>query len=642
MMDGVASNLGKFFSYVFGNKVMQYFNIPSNMMGMTQMALEDLWVNVVSYNFTLPSIEGLPNLGSLIPNNSMTYVFVIILVYLLRYIPRLLRLLGVTNNYYTAMLGNYWRTKCKREYSSIISNALNMTMIVNKHLVEHDLFVDEYPLLKSFEHIYASLPKNGSDNYDVFKNLYIPSTGRRYYFNDTHTNTKGYLSWTSIDTSVCCKTYGVSKNASGGNQEFREEKVFATKIPHLNLTIDRPVDDFITKINELSMKISQQWNCHFSQRHKKGHTSVTIDKLLYIGDFRAYFAREHAERLESCWIKTFFHPSIKEIWPKLKTIHFSPDSFEKLGQYPQACYCLYGPPGTGKSSLAYRVARALGRAILSIKISDFRHSHQLMEYITAQVEDRVFVLDEFDRCIFRLMDRKNMKNKRATLRMNRLSSYSRFIDDMITRESIGSEHRSNDDQPSSLPSYKSTNGDITTRSDGDVSDVLAKANDIVNDNNDDDELTVDSLLDIIQGSYAVNGRIIFAITNKYDELRRISPRLFRDGRFKPVYIGYPTRDVIDDVCEHYFGAPLGIECPEIVRIPTARIVNRAVDLVMCYPNDSQKQLEMFRDHLLFDLENYTLADSYEEYEKCIDTDLTSSAVSWSPINPDQISRDESC
>ncbi len=48
---------------------------------------------------------------------------------------------------------------------------------------------------------------------------------------------------------------------------------------------------------------------------------------------------------------------------------------------------------------------------------------------------------------------------------------------------------------------------------------------------DSSKTEVDSLLDIIQGACANKGSIIFATTNNFETIKKMCPRLFRDGRF---------------------------------------------------------------------------------------------------------------
>jgi len=151
---------------------------------------------------------------------------------------------------------------------------------------------------------------------------------------------------------------------------------------------------------------------------------------------------------------------------------------------------------------------------------------------------------------------------------------------------------------------------------------------------ENDDLTVDSLLDIIQGPCDNPGAIVFAITNKYEQIRDICPRLFRDGRFKPVYFGYPTRDTLDEIVQYYYKRSIMGEqysyIPNIIRISTARLANRAVDLRFGYPDDIEQQFKVFMDNLKYDLDHYKLSEQFMEFEGCKDADLLSNNSTADP------------
>ena len=341
------------------------------------------------------------------------------------------------------------------------------------------------------------------------------------------------------------------------------------------------------------------------------------------------------------WIDTFFHPAKREIWPKLESINNTPDRICAMGQYPQASFCLYGPPGTGKSTMVYRVAKALGRGIISINLIGIKKTLELRNIIDGSSvtnahhtvyispKNAVYVFDDFDKSILALKAKSDLKAKREHDNMKifqRINCHRRRrnydIDPYIIVGGVGdvedAGHLIDCDSEEKLIAQPNKD-ESTVKSTEDIQNAIKDFTQV-----DDDDLTVDSLLDIIQGSCPNSGSIIFAITNKYDEIRTICPRLFRDGRFKPVFVGYPTRDTIEELTQYYWGKSITEYnfIPDVIRIPTARLVNRAVDLSICY-KDKEKQFQMFMDHLKYDLENYKLSDTFKDYESCIDSDLLS-------------------
>lgn len=161
----------------------------------------------------------------------------------------------------------------------------------------------------------------------------------------------------------------------------------------------------------------------------------------------------------------------------------------------------------------------------------------------------------------------------------------------------------------------------------------------INEPDNSDELTVESLLDIIQGPCANHKAIMFATTNEYSTIQEICPRLFRDGRFKPIYFGYPNRETINELTMHFYKRSImGKEFDFIpegeVKISTARLTGRATDSKFCRKTDDA-QFQYFIDHLQHDIKNYKLSDEFTKYEKCMDTDLhTNDTVSGTSVVSD--------
>ena len=114
------------------------------------------------------------------------------------------------------------------------------------------------------------------------------------------------------------------------------------------------------------------------------------------------------------------------------------------------------------------------------------------------------------------------------------------------------------------------------------------------------DLDLDDILDVFQGPVANEGAIILATTNNYEQILKMCPRLFRDGRLKPVYFGYLEREVFSKVVNYYFKTELAKDWqPALgfpIRIPISQILTMITDI----------KLE------LGDVENSTSA-GYEEF-----------------------------
>merc|ERR1711934_256381 len=103
------------------------------------------------------------------------------------------------------------------------------------------------------------------------------------------------------------------------------------------------------------------------------------------------------------------------------------------------------------------------------------------------------------------------------------------------------------------------------------------------------------LLDILQGTVSVNGTIIFATTNKFEEIKDFCPELFRHGRMTPVYFGYFEKEQIDQFLHYYFNKTfrdlkekIRIEFNEKgeINIPTSQLVETALDAKIVHNDDN--------------------------------------------------------
>jgi DNA polymerase III delta prime subunit len=514
-------------------------------------------------------------------------------------------------------------------------SGMEQVQIVNEHLVEYNLFNNEYDRYMYFYHQYDSIPGIVNNcNLGVYRCTYIPALNVRYYFNDRDAGVSGYIIWYTKSINVHYTASTVKTSEKGERGSLLEDNVIETTIPILKLVINKPVNEYMTYIQEKRLTSKNTINlyfCHLSQGTNTDyvHKNV-ISTYASSGNWKNYFRDNYAEKECRNWIDTFFHPYKQEIWTKLKTIHFDPESICALGQYPQASYCLYGPPGTGKSTLVYRVAKALGRGIVSVNLCGINKAQDLRKIITgtpvessphgsitSDPERCIIVLDELDKALVALKNRSDLRARMAAHRVSR--NERRYGSD-----GSDSEGSDGDTEPINIEakSRKSRTNMGVSMETNNVGSVIADCTEM-----SDDLLTVDSLLDIIQGSCANPNAIIFAITNKYEEIRALCPRLFRDGRFKPVYFGYPSRTTLDEITRYYMGRSVMDSefdfIPDTIRISTARLVNRAVDLTFCFVDDKQAQFSRFMEHLRHDLENYKLSETFCEYEMCSDTDLSS-------------------
>lgn len=319
--------------------------------------------------------------------------------------------------------------------------------------------------------------------------------------------------------------------------------------------------------------------------HIKVHGKVSNMKdsnFINVESHRIYYGpRRDNALLENIYMDTYFHMEKDRLWNLIKEIDRNKDYFVKYGQIPRLNLLLYGPPGTGKSSLAYRVAMCLSRSIVSIDITKYpskyymdRLMHGKLGYdddsaLYRDVDTILYVFDEFDRTIKYLKSAEECESKMFEHSVNNMNT--NILSALL-----------NSNKPSK--SGKLDGNTNTTEDDGDEKQTELEKLQLKPTKNRD-ILTTRDLLDIFQGVVDIEKRIIFAMSNEYDDIRKICPELFRPGRLTPVYIGYINRVTLIDIIEHYFKVSDvdsitelldGYHIPDTITLSTSDIIENAI------------------------------------------------------------------
>jgi len=254
------------------------------------------------------------------------------------------------------------------------------------------------------------------------------------------------------------------------------------------------------------------------------------------------------ETLKSQYIDSFFHPEKKKLWNKIYKVHNEPEFFNKKGQEPYIGILAHGPPGTGKSSFAYRIARTLNRHIVSIDLKAINTKSELWNKLTEiyidnlhfKASEIVYVFDEFDYGIKYLYnnEQKKVQELRKLEKLNKL---------------LNNKKKQNQDQ----------------NEDEDYSDNFIN-----------DRLVLTDLLNIFQGAVPISGLICIATTNDYKTIKKLCPALVRPGRLTPVYFGYPTNDILQEISQYYFNSQLSILPEKQINKPLSEIIDYALQLTI--------------------------------------------------------------
>ena len=295
--------------------------------------------------------------------------------------------------------------------------------------------------------------------------------------------------------------------------------------------------------------------------------------------------KKSIEYFEQLYIDSFFHKEKKKLWHWIKNIGTDSECFKKFGQSSRASLLLYGPPGTGKSSFAYRIAISLNRHLINLDLREIRNKTQIYQIMETPViadlhvsyKKCVYILDEFDMIVTNLyykdkIEQATLNNKMSKLEKNKNNDQT--IEQAIEQAILNSkleEIKDNDSQIAKKnKKYDKKKKNMIYSEDEDEDEVQNNFSDY------DEEICLKDLLEIFQGPCPNDGMIIIATTNKFDEIKKMCPALFRPGRLTPVNFGHADSDIVQDISKFYFGKKLSINLPNIFNIPISHIIEIAL------------------------------------------------------------------
>jgi hypothetical protein len=372
-------------------------------------------------------------------------------------------------------------------------------------------------------------------------------------FHDTNFNVKGYYMWEKTEVHI-------EKDKDNGRKSLELPYIILSVENVNNININTYFDNIIKKCDEMNDNIQRIYHIKIL---KNNNEIIDNDFMIYSGEKRS------ADLLSKLYIDSFFHKEKTRLWRLIKEIHFSPETFYKFGQTPHIGLLLYGPPGTGKSTFAFRVAMALNRHIISIDLRSIKNKHEiyqimrrpLIKGIRYQPKDVVFMFDEFDLTVIELHAKKK---KMATAYNNWMSFISNIdnlekdkngdkkelkLDDKKIEKKLINKIADNDDIVSDIDSDEDDDGKI----DGDDAIAVKKDYTMEHYGYDTQDLSLEDLLEIFQGPVPLEGSIIFATTNKYEEIKQLCPALFRTGRLTPISFNNADNILINDLCKYFYG-----------------------------------------------------------------------------------------
>lgn len=365
-------------------------------------------------------------------------------------------------------------------------------------------------------------------------------------FNDADFNVSGYYIWTKNTVEI-----------NSVDKRSKEAIKVAKQYSYLSIFIKKPgnADTYFSSISKLLSESNANECVLYHEKLIIENYKVTYNIYeIYRGN------KIKIEDLEKQFMAPFFHEQKDYLWNIIKTVHFEPDKIRELGSFPRCSFLFYGPPGTGKSNFPYRVARCLNRHVISL---DLRKCNRESAYkilrrpyiydssnlgtIYLNPKDVVFIFDEFDLTVTELATRSKLKSSIDT---KYLSYFDMFVNDIDTVDNLANDK---DKKTFKYSDYRSSYYN-------------------------ESDLTLDDLLEILQGPVPNEGSLIFATTNRYEDIKNACPALVRYGRLTPVYFPNITTKTLNDITRYYFDQETKLVIPPNCDILPAQAVDYAINV----------------------------------------------------------------
>lgn len=412
-----------------------------------------------------------------------------------------------------------------------------MVNIVQTYIKQNPLYFESYASL--------NLGKLGGEhNHVLLKPSYVVNEPPKYQVMPCENN-KIFIDdqrWLKIDD----KTFDI-KGHIRWNINIDDDK---SKSQSVTIKINKETCEAVYKYLDGIEKLIKQTDtvrfCSKSMISAEGRTYEILNNL-YTGP---QVTKSIFKELKESYIDSFFHLNKESLWATIETIQFKSDILDKIGQPARLGLLLYGPPGTGKSSFGYRIAKALNRHILLIDIMSLSRSalfniftNPVIGNVRYNPDEVIYIIDEFD----------------------------------ITVEYLYAKKQNNDKKLSPITEYENSNIN--------PEDIIKLLNDeFIKKSN---ELRLEDLLEILCGPVPTNGAIIIATTNKYERIKEICPALVRPGRLTPVYFGYFTVELFQEMIRYMFGKKFEVPNVTNIIIPQSQIMELIIAAKSIFNNDEE-------------------------------------------------------
>ncbi|MBA42522.1 MAG: hypothetical protein CMF62_00745 [Magnetococcales bacterium] len=527
------TNLFRGLSLLITTQIVKKYSLDTFYYGILNEACQEL--------FGLLDLEYISSLFSVIDIRLL--IISIIIIGISIYV---INMLHIRNSYYNSL-----KLKSKDKKPSVNIFDINKLEIIYEYILSNPLFFSHIKKLNI-----GSLSINRSTmikDRDVYsqllfsiKNKQLPPNGEIIEFNDDKYKCSGKIYWKEDITKI--------------NKDFNGTKYTDyIVVPYCTIDMDcKSSQEILKYINFIKSEI-QKDKILIERYYVKILANSRGDLInntqcIYKGNIPNY------ENLKKTYIDTFFHEKKTQLWEFIRGIHFEPEKFFIRGQSPRCGIIAYGPPGTGKSSFAYRIAKSLNRHIVSIDINSIKSRINLYEIIKNPIingcektsKEVVFIFDEFDLVLKKLVNKQNNSTypiitDYKTEKTEKTDLFTNSVDEFNSNNENGSkDNQSNQsNQISQISSYDTSNSE---------------------------EITIQDILEILQGPVPIEGMIAIATTNNLEAIKELNPAIVRNGRLTPVYFGNPTCDILNEISMFYYSKSLNFEFDGRISESTTSII----------------------------------------------------------------------
>jgi len=323
------------------------------------------------------------------------------------------------------------------------------------------------------------------------------------------------------------------------------------------------------ELKKFVIKITKEYESLFELKKDKIYVYNGFGKLPQYGCY-------DLDKYQS--FDNLFFSEKENILKDLKKFTSNTDYYVKHGIKRKIGYLLHGLPGSGKTAIASAISRSLNRTPVYVPISRIQTNNELENILYIRkfnntyfnINETIFLLDELD------SGRKEQKMIKKTKKEKKNNNTDEYESDFESDDSK--------DNNAFNPTIVINNGN--DKKDNMDTQIIK--------NDTSDEFNVGILLSMLDGNIDQDELVIIATTN---DISKLDPAIYRDGRLKLIKIDYVGRTEIVQMIEHYYDIKLTEDQRELIcdnkTVPSLTVKN----VCLQYVNDDSFNVNILIDKI---------------------------------------------